>query len=52
MAKKSIQTLHFKSYMVFKKGFMEPFPRYDFIVIEIIGLAISSAFHVVVFPQQ
>jgi hypothetical protein len=52
MAKKSIQALHFKFYMVKKKGFMEPFPRYHFIIIEIVGLAISSAFHVVVFPQQ
>jgi hypothetical protein len=37
MAKKSIQTLHFKLYMVLKRGFMEPFPRYHFIIIEIVG---------------
>ncbi len=44
MTKKSIQTLHFKFYMVFKRGFTEPFPRYHFIVIEIVGLIPCCSF--------
>jgi hypothetical protein len=46
MAKK----LHFTFYMVLKRGFMDPFQD-PFIIMEIVGLTISNAFHVV-FPQQ
>jgi hypothetical protein len=42
----TFQTLH----NVFKRRSMEAFLGCHFLIIEIIGLTISSAFHVVVFP--
>jgi hypothetical protein len=50
---KFVQTLHFKLYVMFKKGFMNLILGYHLLIIGIVSKStISSVVHVAVFPVQ